>query len=153
MTDTPRHHIPALAAAACVALVLAACGAIASPDEAAPPTATPAASAAEQRIVAASWEMDGPDVRIHVEASGFEVRLVQGDTSGRTGHLHLFVDRAPVAAGGQIGFEEGIIHTVTRDILVPDLSPGSHTIWVVAADGADQAFDPLVATRLDVTVE
>ena len=136
-----------------LACVLAACSPIASGEAATPPTATPSASAGSLASVSASWEQDGGDVLVHVEATGFEVRFVQDDTTGATGHLHLFVDRPPVAAGGQIGFEEGIIHSVYGEIRVPELEPGSHTIWVVVADGTDAAFDPLVATRLDVTVE
>jgi hypothetical protein len=115
------------------------------------PSGSVAASAAAPAVTATA-ELDGQDVTIHVEVTGFALRFVAGDRSGATGHLHLFIDRAPVAAGGQIGFEEGIVHTVNRVIAVPRLSPGDHTIWVVVADGTDAAFDPLVATRLDVSV-
>ena len=136
-----------------LACVLAACSPVVSGEAATPPTSTPSASAGSLASVSARWELDGTDVLVHVEATGFEVRFVKNDTTGVTGHLHLFVDRAPVAAGGQIGFEEGIVHTANHEIRVPDLEPGAHTIWVVVADGTDAAFDPLVATRLDVTVE
>jgi hypothetical protein len=58
--------------------------------------------------VSATWAVDGRDLLVHVEATGFEVRFVADDQSGRTGHLHLFVDRPPVDAGARIGFEEGL---------------------------------------------
>jgi hypothetical protein len=152
MTDVLRPDTLA-AIAASLACALAACSPAASGEAATPPTATPSASAGSLASVSASWELDGSDVLVHVEATGFDVRFAQDEMTGATGHLHLFVDRAPVSAGGQIGFEEGIIHTANREIRVPGLEPGSHTIWVVVADGTDAAFDPLVAARLDVTVE
>jgi len=46
-----------------------------------------------------------------------------GDTSGRTGHLHLFVDREPTAAGQAIPVEAGIIHSAETRIEVTNLAP------------------------------
>lgn len=139
MTTTLPRLFPVLA------LITSACAASA-------PGATPPGEASDGPGIEAAWEQDGSDVVVTMEVSGFELRFERGDVSGRTGHLHVFVDRAPVSAGAPIGFEEGIIHTVRSQERLPDLDPGEHTVYVVVADGADRAFSPLVMTKLDITV-
>lgn len=145
--------------AAMLAALLAACAAPAGPAASVAPSAdgpgasSSAATSGSGPTLTASWEQVDGEVVVGVEVTGIEVRFVQGDVSGATGHLHLFVDREPVGPGDQIGFEEGIIHTVNRQVAVPGLEPGEHVIWVVVADGRDTALDPPLMTRLDVTLE
>jgi hypothetical protein len=76
-----------------------------------------------------------------------------GDTSGKTGHLHLFVDRDPTPAGQPIPKEAGIIHTTETTVNVPGLAAGEHTIWVVAGDGNHVPLTPPVTARLTVNVQ
>ncbi|MGH9190331.1 MAG: DUF4399 domain-containing protein, partial [Acidimicrobiales bacterium] len=75
-----------------------------------------------------------------------------GDRSGKSGHLHVFVDRPPTPAGQAIPVEPGIIHSAATTIEVPGLAPGEHTLWVVAGDGTHVPLDPSVMDKLTVTV-
>jgi hypothetical protein len=134
-------------------LALVACGGIPSGAETLAPPTTQSGSGTPLPTLDVTWRVDGRTLLVHVEASGIDVRFVPGDRSGDTGHLHLFVDRAPPAAGEPIGFEPGIVHADGRDLRASGLAPGSHTVWVVVADGADLALDPLVATRLMFIIE
>ena len=65
-----------------------------------------------------------------------------GDTSGRTEHVHVFVDREPTPAGRATPVEAGIIHSAETRIEVPNLVPGEHTLWVVAGDGTHSPLTP-----------
>jgi hypothetical protein len=68
------------------------------------------------------------------------------------GHLHLFADREPTPTGQPVPDEPGIIHATGLTVAVPDLAPGTHTIWVVAGDAAHVPLDPLVMDKVTVTV-
>ena len=93
-------------------------------------------------------------VVIDATVEGVQLAKADGDTSGRTGHLHVFVDRAPTPAGQPIPLNDpAIIHSPTAPISVPPLTPGPHTLWVVVGDGAHVPFDPPVMDTLTVTVQ
>ncbi len=94
----------------------------------------------------------GQPVEITVKVEGLNIVAADGDTSGATGHLHVFIDRDPTPAGQPIPVEAGIIHTTATTITVPDLTPGAHTLWVVAGDGLHQPLNPRVADKVTVTV-
>lgn len=93
----------------------------------------------------------GQPVVVDVKVEGVTLFAADGDTSGATGHLHLFVDRDPILTG-PIPKEAGIIHTKDLKVPVPDLAAGDHTIWVVLGDGTHTAFDPPVLDKVTVTV-
>ncbi|MEA2972577.1 MAG: hypothetical protein QOG82_1035 [Actinomycetota bacterium] len=101
---------------------------------------TPATSAAGQPVV------------VTVKVDGLTIVKADGDTSGTTGHLHVFIDRDPTPAGQPIPVEAGIIHTAETTIPIPDLAPGAHTLWVVAGDGAHTPLAPRVMDKVTVTV-
>lgn len=94
----------------------------------------------------------GQAVKVEVKVEGLPLVKADGDTSGRTGHLHVFIDRAPTPAGQAIPVEAGIIHSASPTIDVPGLAAGEHTLWVVAGDGAHVPLDPKVMDKLTVTV-
>ena len=94
----------------------------------------------------------GQPVVVEVKVEGLTIVKADGDTSGRTGHLHVFVNREPTPAGQAIPVEAGIIHTAETTISVPDLAPGVHTLWVVAGDGTHSPLNPRVMDKLTVTV-
>ena len=94
----------------------------------------------------------GQPVVLTVKVEGATLAKADGDTSGRTGHLHVFVDRDPTPAGQPIPKEAGIIHTTDTTISVPDLAPGEHTLWVVLGDGNHVPFAPAVLDKVTVTV-
>lgn len=97
----------------------------------------------------------GEPVNVSMSAEGVQIKAADGDTSGRTGHYHVFVDpaTAPTADGQVIPTNDKIIHTNQPTATVEDLQPGSHTLWVVVADGKHIPLNPLVATRLTVVVQ
>jgi len=96
----------------------------------------------------------GQALTITVKVQGVQLVKADGDTSGRTGHLHVFVDRDPTPGGQPIPkVEDGsIIHTADTTIEVPNLAVGEHTIWVVLGDGAHTPFALPVMDKLTVTV-
>lgn len=99
----------------------------------------------------ASATSAGQPVTVTIRVEGVTLAAADGDRSGRTGHLHLFVDREPTAPGQPIPKEAGIIHTAETTVEVSGLAPGEHVIWVVLGDGVHIPFDPLVADKVVVT--
>lgn len=95
--------------------------------------------------------LDQP-LSIDVVMEGVQLVKPDGDTSGRTGHLHVFVDKEPAPGVPIPAGDPTIIHSATSPITVTGLTRGEHTIWVVLGDGTHVAFDPPVADRLTVTV-
>lgn len=94
----------------------------------------------------------GQPVVLTVNVNGLSLVKADGNTSGATGHLHVFVDRDPTPSGQPIPVEAGIIHTAETTIPVPDLAPGVHTLWVVAGDGLHMPLAPRVMDKVTVTV-
>jgi len=94
----------------------------------------------------------GQPVVVDVKVEGLTMVKADGDTSGRTGHMHVFVDREPTPAGQAIPVEAGIIHSAETRIEVANLAPGEHTLWVVAGDGTHSPLNPGVMDTLTVTV-
>ncbi len=95
---------------------------------------------------------EGQPVIVEVELQGFSLAKADGDTSGRTGHLHVFVDRPPTPAGQPIPVEPSIIHSAATSIEVPGLDTGEHALWVVAGDGTHVPLAPAVMDKVTVTV-
>lgn len=96
----------------------------------------------------------GQPVAVTVAVQGVSIVKADGDSSGKTGHLHLFVDRDPTAAGQAIPKEAGIIHTTETTVTVPAFTTaGEHTIWVVLGDGNHTPFSPSVLDKVLVTVQ
>ncbi len=94
----------------------------------------------------------GQPVVLTVKVDGLSLVKADGDTSGATGHLHVFIDRDPTPAGQPIPVEAGIIHTTETTISVPDLAAGAHTFTVVAGDGTHSPLNPRVMDKVSVTV-
>jgi hypothetical protein len=95
----------------------------------------------------------GQSVPVQIAVEGVTLAKADGDSSGTTGHVHLFIDRPPTAAGQVIPKEDGIIHSADSTVPVPGLAAGEHVIWVVLGDGNHLAFAPLVADKITVTVQ
>lgn len=78
----------------------------------------------------------GDTVELSMEVEGVTIIAADGDTSGNSGHFHVFVDRDPVPVGEQIPTRvDGIIHSSANPIPVPGLSPGDHDLVVVLGNG------------------
>jgi hypothetical protein len=95
----------------------------------------------------------GQPVTVQLKATGVTIVAANGDTSGRTGHFHLFVDRPPVAPGALIPTgDPAIIHTTETSVPLKNLAPGDHVVWVVIGDGVHRAFDPPVRATVMFSV-
>jgi hypothetical protein len=95
----------------------------------------------------------GSALTLEVKVEGVELVKADGDASGRTGHLHVFIDADAPAAGQPIPKGvEGIIHTTDTTIEIAGLAAGEHTLLVVLGDGNHVPFDPPVRDRVVVTV-
>lgn len=95
----------------------------------------------------------GQPVTISVKVEGLSLVKANGDTSGRSGHLHLFVDKQPTPPGQPIpSGDPTIIHTAETTVTLPNLAPGEHTIWVVAGDGTHKPLEPPVMDKVTLTV-
>ena len=105
------------------------------------------------RATAPATAKVGEPIEVDVETEGVRLVAANGDTSGRTGHLHVFIDRTPTPAGQMIPKEDGIIHSAEPKIEVPAFTtPGEHTLWVVLGDGNHIPFGPRVMDKVTVVV-
>ncbi len=95
----------------------------------------------------------GEPIALEVETEGVRLVAPDADTSGRTGHLHVFVDRTSTPAGQMIPREDTIIHSPSPKIDVPAFTtPGEHTLWVVLGDGNHVPFAPPVMDKVTIVV-
>jgi hypothetical protein len=126
-----------------LALVLAACG---NEEEAAAGVSLSIASPASGATV------KGNVVDLDLTVRGIEIVKADGDTSGKTGHFHVFIDRDPLPAGTSIPKEPGIVHSADDPIKLTGLSVGRHRLAVVLGDGNHIRIGTVVA-ETTVTVE
>lgn len=77
----------------------------------------------------------GNVVSLDMSVKGIEIVKADGDTSGKSGHFHVFIDRDPVAVGETIPKERGIVHSAEDPIKIWGLTPGEHTFAIVLGDG------------------
>jgi hypothetical protein len=133
--------------------LLGACGGESPSRDRAAPKENP--SPATRQTVSISSPAPGTQVKgnvveLQVQAQGIEIKPADGDTSGASGHFHVFVDRDPVAPGEAIPMERGILHSAESLIQVPGLTLGRHKLTVVLGDGAHNRIGEAIA---DVEVE
>ena len=128
-------------------LLLAACGSSST-------TRTGTTAPAGGPTVAIASPADGATIRgnvvkLGVTAEGLTIVKPDGDTSGRTGHYHVFIDRDPVAPGAVVPKAAGIVHSAVSPVLLTGLSVGSHRLTVVLGDGAHHRIG---ASQASITV-
>lgn len=92
----------------------------------------------------------GNVVNLKFDTKNIEIIKADGDVTGKTGHIHVFVDRDAAQVGDVIPKEPGIIHTDQPELQVTGLSVGSHTFLAVLGDGTHKALSP--ASKVTVTV-
>ncbi len=86
----------------------------------------------------------GPPVVLQVQPEGL---AVPGD-----GLYYVLVDRDAPPAGQTIPDEPGVVQSAETTVVVSDLAPGTHTLWVVAGTPDRVPLDPPVMDRVVVTV-
>lgn len=80
-------------------------------------------------------KVEGDTAVLTMKVGGVTIVAADGDTSGKSGHFHVFIDREPVKEGEPIAKEDGIVHSAENPIRVPGLTPGEHELTVVLGDG------------------
>ncbi len=93
---------------------------------------------------------DGGNVEgnvVELKLSGAGVKLVEpdGDTSGRTGHYVVFVDREPVPVGAKIPDDRDVLESHRSTVEVTGLTAGRHQVFAVLSDGAHRRMGEHVA--------
>ena len=96
---------------------------------------------------------NGAAAVVNAKVDGVTLVAADGDTSGKTGHLHFFIDRQPTPQGQAIPKEAGIVHTAETQLSIPGLAPGPHVVIVVVGDGTHKPFDPPVQAEASFTVQ
>jgi uncharacterized protein DUF4399 len=132
-----------MVAVAALALLSAACSNSDSPtiDTNATPSASPKAAAEPSVSItspAEGTQVGGNVVVVEVAATGMQIKPADGDTSGTTGHYHVFIDREPTPVGQVIPKEDGIVHSAVAPITLTGLSVGDHTITVALGNGVHE---------------
>jgi hypothetical protein len=98
--------------------------------------------------------VEGNVVTIPVTVRGLEIVKADGDTSGESGHFHVFVDQDMPDVGEIIPTgRPGIIHTAENPIKVYGLTPGEHMFHIVVGDGTHKRFGEELHLETMVDVE
>jgi hypothetical protein len=82
--------------------------------------------------------VEGNVLELPVEYTGIDIVAPDGDTSGDTGHFHVFIDKDPVEAGEAIPVEAGVVHTADDPPVLYGLPLGSHELTIVVGNGAHE---------------
>ena len=134
-----------LVAVVAAAAVLPACGG----DESAAMAAAHLRETAGKDLKIAGIPEDGKLMgnvaKLELSGAGLDVMEPDGDTSGRTGHYVVFVDRDPVAFGAKIPEGRDVIETTEGEVTIPGFTSGSHTVYLALADGAHRRIGTKVA--------
>ena len=97
--------------------------------------------------------VDGNVVSLQANVKGIEIVKADGDTSGDSGHFHVFIDRDPVDVGEVIPKEPGIVHSAENPIKIYGLSEGEHTLTIVIGDGTHKRIDENLEEEVTVDVK
>lgn len=100
-----------------------------SPTQAQPPTLSITSPSEGEAI-------GGNVVELDMQVENIDLKKADGDTSGRSGHFHVFIDREPLPEGSIIPQEPGIVHTADDPIVLTGLTVGEHNLRVVLGDGS-----------------
>lgn len=113
---------------------------------------TEAEPPAKQLSATAPSSVKGNIVTITIADPIVKIVKADGDTSGETGHFHVFIDREPVAKGVVIPKEPGIVHSTDSPLKLTGLTVGSHKLVLVLGDGAHQRIGAF-ESRFTVNVQ
>lgn len=117
------------------------------------PAAEPSTQASQITLsVTAPPSVVGNVVELTVASTGISIVKADGNTSGKTGHYHVFVDQQPVAAGTAIAKTHQIVHSAESKIKVFGLLPGRHDVRVVLGDGTHTRIAPSAEGKATVEV-
>jgi len=97
--------------------------------------------------------VEGNVVSMEADVEGIEIVAADGDTSGDSGHFHVFIDREPVDVGETIPVEAGIVHTAENPITLYGLSVGEHEATIVIGNGAHERIGEDLEEQVTFEVE
>ncbi len=97
-------------------------------------------------------KVEGDTAVLTMKVGGITIVAPDGDTSGKSGHFHVFIDREPLKEGETIPKEEGIVHSADNPIRVTGLSPGEHELTVVLGDGTHKRIHGEIEATTEVTI-
>jgi hypothetical protein len=120
------------------AVVLTAAGCAKSTDTstvATPPASAMPSGPVSVTVGAVPQSVQGNVVTIPVTVKGIDIVKANGDTSGKTGHFHVFIDKEPPAVGTVIPKGPGIVHTADIPIKLYGQKVGMHAYHIVLGDG------------------
>lgn len=111
-----------------------------------------AAQAADLSGIQAQATVEGDRATVSVAVAGLDLRFDPDDLT--SAHAHVYVDLPPPPAGAGIPLgRDRIVHARGSTVVVDDLAPGRHELWVVLADGQDHALDLPPAVLVPVVVD
>jgi len=93
-------------------------------------------------------ELDGPEITIEFEVNGCTVGSPGGDAGGC--HLHKYLDGAQYTDEGGSGFG----HYDAGSFIISPVADGEHSfmLYLIANDGSDAPFEPLIEDTVNFTV-
>lgn len=100
----------------------------------------------------AETKVEGDTAVLTMKVGGITIVEANGDTSGKTAHYHVFIDRKPTKEGDVIPSEKGIVHSADNPIRVTGLSPGRHELTVVFGDGNHTRIHGGIEATTTVTI-
>jgi hypothetical protein len=93
------------------------------------------------------------EFKVVMAVKGMQVKPA-GDMAPDTGHHHLLIDTAPIAAGETIPATEKHIHFGKGQTeTTVKLPPGKHTLMLQFANGLHQSFGPGMSSTITVNVQ
>jgi len=99
-------------------------------------------------------EIKGDVLSIPVTVQGIKIVEPNGDTSGKTGHFHVFIDRLPIKPGQAIPKGvKNIVHSADNPIKIFGLTPGEHRLHIVLGNGSHVRIDPSARAVVKVKVD
>ena len=94
----------------------------------------------------------GNPFSLTLSSYGVTISDIPADTSGRTAHYTVLIDRGMPQAGVVPAPGTGLIDTTDSLVQIPPLSAGTHDVWVVLVNGAGRTLSPLSAAEVVLRV-
>ena len=94
----------------------------------------------------------GKPFNVTLSSYGVTINDIPSDTSGRTAHYNVLIDRGMPQAGVIPTPGTGLIDTTGSLVQITPLSAGTHDLWVVLVNGAGRTLSPLSAAEVRVSL-
>ncbi|CAN5549834.1 DUF4399 domain-containing protein [soil metagenome] len=91
--------------------------------------------------------------KVKMEVDGYKIAPLGTMTKG-TGHHHLIVDGAPIAAGQVVPADKTHIHFGKGQTETElELAPGKHKLTLQFADGSHMSYGPAMSQTIEIEVQ